>query len=75
MTWTTGAEPCPGIRGLIWWPPNPEPDPHPDWLGAYQLGLASRLAVALSQATDPKLEATLTKALDHCLAELEKTLG
>ena len=59
----------------LWWPPVPEPEPHPDWLGAYQLGLASRIAVAIPLATDPKLQGLLTKALDHTLAALEKTLG
>ena len=58
-----------------WWPPVPEPEPHPDWLGAYQLGLASRLAVTLPLATDQKLAGLLNKALDHTLASLDKTLG
>jgi hypothetical protein len=53
----------------------PEPEPHPDWLGAYQLGLASRLAVTLPLATDEKLAGLLNKALDHTLASLDTTLG
>jgi len=39
----------------------PEPEPHPDWLGAYQLGLACRIAVGLPLAKDQKLEGILTK--------------
>jgi hypothetical protein len=29
-----------------WWPPIPEPEPHPDWFIDFHLGFAARLAVA-----------------------------
>lgn len=52
-----------------WWPPVPDPDPHPDWLVAFHLGFAARLAVApLEKGT---LSGLVDKAIERSLAVVD----
>lgn len=49
-----------------WWPPVPDPDPQPDWMVAFHIGFASRLAIASVEKT--KLAAVVDKAIERSLA-------
>jgi len=58
-----------------WWPPIPDPEPHPDWIRDYYLGFASRLAAVTSEFKGTKLQGLADAALKRSLASLETSLG
>lgn len=55
----------------MWWPPIPDPEPHPEWLSELHLGFAARLAVASEQFEGTRLAATLGKAIDRSIGTIE----
>lgn len=54
-----------------WWPPVPEPEPHPEWLIDFHLGFAARLAVILVEVEGTRLGESLNKALDRSLESID----
>ena len=55
-----------------WWPPIPEPEPHPDWALDYHLALAARLSViAVEGGVGTPLGASLEKAIDQSVVVIE----
>lgn len=54
-----------------WWPPIPEPEPHPEWLVEFHLGFAARIAVGVSELGDSALGQSLNKAMERSLAAIE----
>jgi hypothetical protein len=54
-----------------WWPPIPEPEPHPDWFVDYHLGFAARLSVIAAESAGTRLDKTLNQAIDRSLAAIE----
>ena len=54
-----------------WWPPIPEPEPHPDWALDYHLGFAARLSVIAVECAGTRLGASLEKAIDRSVAVIE----
>jgi hypothetical protein len=56
-----------------WWPPVPEPEPHPEWLIDFHLGFAARLAVVSAQFEGSRLGEALNKAIDRSLESIEST--
>lgn len=54
-----------------WWPPIPEPEPHPEWFVDYHLGFAARLSVVAAGSAGTRLDKTLSQAIDRSLAAME----
>jgi hypothetical protein len=54
-----------------WWPPIPEPEPHPEWFVDYHLGFAARLSVVTAGSAGTRLDKTLNQAIDRSLAAME----
>ncbi len=54
-----------------WWPPVPDPEPHPDWLIDFHIGFASRLAAVASRFEGTRVGESLEKAIDRSLASLD----
>ena len=52
-----------------WWPPIPDPDPHPNWFIDFHLGFAARLAVASLE--DTRIGEAINKAIDRSLSAIE----
>ena len=55
-----------------WWPPIPEPEPHPEWFVDYHLGFAARLSVIAAESSGARLDKTLNQAIDRSLAAIEQ---
>jgi hypothetical protein len=53
-----------------WWPPIPEPEPHPEWFVDYHLGFAARLSVIAAESAGTRLDKTLNQAIDRSQAAL-----
>lgn len=66
---------CPTVPKRLklppWWPPIPEPDPHPDWFIDFHLGFAARTAVASVEFKGTRLGESFDKAIDRSLASIE----
>ena len=58
-----------------WWPPIPEPDPHPNWLADFHLGFSARLAGPALQYDGSRLGALFGKAIERSVAAMEDALG
>ncbi len=54
-----------------WWPPIPEPEPHPEWLIDFHLGFAARLASASIEFEGTRLGESFDKAIDRSLVSIE----
>jgi hypothetical protein len=54
-----------------WWPPVPEPDPHPKWFINFHLGFVARLAVASVEFEGAPLGESLDKAIDRSVASIK----
>lgn len=54
-----------------WWPPIPEPDPHPEWLIDFHLGFAARLAGVSAELEGTRLGEALNKAIERSVASIE----
>ncbi len=70
---------CPTVPKKLklppWWPPVPEPEPHPEWLSNLHLGFAARLAVAAVDFDGTPLGESLNKVIDRSLAAINSTRG
>ena len=55
-----------------WWPPIPEPEPHPEWFVDYHLGFAARLSVIAAGSAGTRLDKTLNQVIDRSLAAIEQ---
>lgn len=64
---------CPTKPGRLklppWWPPIPEPDPHPNWFVDLHLGFASRLAAV--EGAGARLGKLIDKAIDRSLSAID----
>jgi hypothetical protein len=58
-----------------WWPPIPEPEPHPEWFIDFHLGFAARLAVVLVEFEGTRLGESFDRAIERSLASIESTIG
>jgi len=65
--------PRPKIKLPPWWPPVPEPEPHPEWLIDFHLGFAARLAAVSSGSEGTRLGESLNKAMERSLNAIEST--
>ena len=54
-----------------WWPPVPEPEPHPEWLIDFHLGFAARLAVISAEFEGTRLGESLNKAIDRSMETID----
>jgi hypothetical protein len=54
-----------------WWPPIPEPEPHPEWLIDFHLGFAARLAVTAEAFEGSRFSESVNKAMDRSLEAIE----
>lgn len=55
-----------------WWPPIPEPEPHPEWFVDYHLGFAARLSVVAAGSAGTRLDKTLNQVIDRSLSAIEQ---
>ncbi|MEP6567836.1 MAG: hypothetical protein ABJB10_22090 [Mesorhizobium sp.] len=55
-----------------WWPPIPEPEPHPEWFVDYHLGFAARLSVIAAGSAGTRLDKTLNQVIDRSLSAIEQ---
>jgi hypothetical protein len=66
---------CPTGRQKLklppWWPPIPEPEPHPEWLIDFHLGFAARLAAVSAEFENSRLGESLGKAIERSLEVVE----
>jgi hypothetical protein len=63
----------PKIKLPPWWPPIPEPEPHPEWLIDLHLGFASRLAAVAGDFEGTRLGESLNKAIERSVEAIEST--
>ena len=54
-----------------WWPPIPEPEPHPDWAVDFHLGFAARLSAVAEEREGTRLGESIAKAIDRSVAVIE----
>lgn len=54
-----------------WWPPIPEPDPHPEWMIDLHLGFAARLAAVSVDFEGTRLGEALNKAIERSVASID----
>ena len=70
---------CPTRPGKLklpsWWPPIPEPEPHPEWLTDFPLGFATRLAAVSVDFEGTRLGESLNKAIERSVEAIESTNG
>lgn len=55
-----------------WWPPIPDPEPHPDWFIDFHLGFAARLAAV---SADKRIGESLNKAIERSISSIESAAG
>lgn len=56
-----------------WWPPIPEPEPHPEWLTDFHLGFAAHLAAVSAAFEGTRLGESFSKAIDRSMEAIEST--
>jgi hypothetical protein len=70
---------CPTVPRRLklppWWPPIPDPEPHPDWFMDFHLGFAGRLAVISDEFEGTRLGESFAKAIERSLASIESAIG
>lgn len=54
-----------------WWPPIPEPEPHPEWLIDLHLGFAARLAAVSADFEGTRLGRSFEKAIERSVAAID----
>ena len=54
-----------------WWPPIPEPEPHPEWFIDFHLGFAARLAVVSVEFEGTRLGESFDKAIERSVGSIE----
>lgn len=66
---------CPTVPKKLklppWWPPIPEPEPHPEWFIDFHLGFAARLAVVSVEFESTRLGESFDKAIERSVASIE----
>jgi hypothetical protein len=66
---------CPTVpkkpKKPVWWPPIPEPDPHPDWFVDFHLGFAARLAAVSVEIENTRLREAFDKAIERSVSAIE----
>jgi hypothetical protein len=62
---------CPTVPKKLklppWWPPIPEPDPHPEWFIDFHLGFAARLAAVSVEFEGTRLGEAFDGAIERSL--------
>jgi hypothetical protein len=70
---------CPTVPKRLklppWWPPIPDPEPHPDWLVAFHLGFAARLAANSVDFEGTRAGESLERAIERSVGALESLVG
>ncbi len=70
---------CPTVPKRLklppWWPPLPEPEPHPEWFIAFHLGFAARLSVVSSDFEGTRLGESFNRAIERSVASIESSIG
>ena len=59
------------IKLPAWWPPIPDPDPHPNWFTDFQIGFITRLAAASTQFENTSLGQVFDKAMDRTVSSMK----
>ncbi len=59
------------IKLPAWWPPIPDPDPHPNWFTDFQIGFVTRLAAASTQFENTTLGQAFDKAIDRTVSSMK----
>ena len=54
-----------------WWPPIPEPEPHPEWLSDLHLGFAARLAAISAEFEGTRLGESFNRAIERSLESID----
>lgn len=66
---------CPTVPKKLklppWWPPIPDPEPHPEWLIDFHLGFAARLAVVSADFEGTRLGRSFEKAIERSVASID----
>jgi len=52
-----------------WWPPVPDPEPHPNWFIDFHLGFAARLAAASLE--DTRIGESINKAIERSIVAIK----
>jgi hypothetical protein len=52
-----------------WWPPIPDPDPHPNWFIDFHLGFVARLAAASLE--DTRIGESINKAIERSITAIK----
>lgn len=70
---------CPTVPKRLklppWWPPIPEPEPHPEWFIDFHLGFAAQLAAVAIGAEGTRIGETFDKAIERSVAAIEAASG
>ncbi|MBC8074745.1 MAG: hypothetical protein H7Y32_01610 [Chloroflexales bacterium] len=70
---------CPTVPKRLklppWWPPIPEPEPHPDWFIDFHLGFAAQLAAVAIGAEGTRISEAFDKAIERSVAAIEAASG
>ena len=53
-----------------WWPPLPEPEPHPEWFVDFHLGFAARLCVIAIEFEGARLGESFDKAIERSIVAI-----
>lgn len=65
---------CPTVPRKLklpaWWPPVPQPEPHPDWLAELHLGFAAKLSAISADHPGGAFAATLDRAVSRSVDAL-----
>lgn len=54
-----------------WWPPIPDPEPHPEWFIDFHLGFAARLAVPSVEFEGTRLGESFDKAIERSVEAID----
>ncbi len=70
---------CPTVPKRLklppWWPPIPDPEPHPEWFIDFHLGFAARLSVVSPEFEGTRLGESFNKAIERSVASIESSIG
>jgi hypothetical protein len=58
-----------------WWPPIPDPDPHPDWSVDFHRGFAARLDIASIKFEGTQMGESFDKAIERSVESIERTIA
>ena len=57
-----------------WWPPVPEPEPHPEWLTAFHLGFAARLVLASAEHEGTRIGDAIDQLIGRSIASIDSLM-